>query len=132
MAFYAVYIEEAHPIDAWQDEDNIKAHIFMASAKNLNERCAAAGACVAKLGIKFPAIVDDPQNSTERAYTAWPDRLYVIDRDGNVAYKSEAGPFGFHPEDVAKTLLKLVSGPQPTPQPLTQGPGPVAGKGLQE
>jgi hypothetical protein len=31
--------------------------------------------CVAKLGIKFPAVVDRLDNSTERAYTAWPERL---------------------------------------------------------
>jgi Iodothyronine deiodinase len=115
VAFYVIYIEEAHPIDAWQDPDNIKAHIFLTSSKNLNERCAAAGTCVAKLGIKFPAVVDDPQNTTERAYTAWPDRLYVIDRAGRVAYKSQAGPYGFHPQDVAKTLERLAPSDQARP-----------------
>jgi hypothetical protein len=114
VAFYVVYIEEAHPIDAWQDEDNIKAHIFLASTKDINERCARAGTCLARLGIKFPAVVDDPQNSTERAYTAWPDRLYVIDRDGRVAYKSEAGPFGFNPQEVARTLQQLFPGGRTT------------------
>ena len=131
MAFYVVYIEEAHPIDAWQDEDNIKAHIFLASAKNLNERCAAAGTCLAKLGIKFPAIVDDSQNSTERAYTGWPDRLYVIDRDGKIAYKSEAGPFGFHPDDVASTLQKILSGSPKEAQPSAARTAPISGEGMQ-
>lgn len=62
-----------------------------------------------KLGIKIPALVDDMQDSTERAYTGWPDRLYVMDRTGRVAYKSKAGPFGFHPEDMAKVLQSVVS-----------------------
>jgi len=131
VAFYVVYIEEAHPIDAWQDEDNIKAHIFLASARNLNERCAAAGTCVAKLGVKFPAIVDDSQNSTERAYTAWPDRLYVIDRNGKIAYKSEAGPYGFRPANVAATLQKILSGSQEAVQPSAPRPSPISGKGMQ-
>jgi type I thyroxine 5'-deiodinase len=43
----------------------------------------------------------------ERAYTAWPDRLYVIDQAGAVAYKSAAGPFGFKPSDVQATLERI-------------------------
>lgn len=102
-----VYIEEAHALDAWQDDDNIKAHIFLHSTRTLSERCSVAGTCVTKLGIEFPAVVDDLANTTERAYTAWPDRLYVIDRDGRVAYKSKPGPFGFKPEEVSQTLERL-------------------------
>ena len=51
--------------------------------------------------------MDDPDNRVERAYTAWPDRLYVIDRDGRVAYKSAAGPFGFKPAAVEEALKRL-------------------------
>jgi hypothetical protein len=61
-----------------------------------------------KLGIKFPAVVDNFDNVTERAYTGWPDRLYVIDRDGLVSYKSGPGPFGFKPQGVAETLQRIV------------------------
>jgi hypothetical protein len=103
-----VYIEEAHPVDAWQDDDNIKAHIFLAQARTLDERCAVAGTCVTQLGLGIPALVDRIDNSTERAYTAWPDRLYVVDREGRIAYKSPAGPYGFHPERVGDTLRRIV------------------------
>ncbi len=107
-----VYIEEAHPVDAWQDEDNVRHRIFLHSTRTLSERCAAAGTCLSTLGIEFPAVVDDLANTTERSYTAWPDRLYVIDRRGLVAYKSKPGPFGFHPEEVARTLQRLLPAPQ--------------------
>lgn len=107
-----VYIEEAHPIDAWQDDDNVKAKIFLHSTRTLSERCAVAGSCLTKLGIEFPAVVDDLANSAERSYTAWPDRLYVIDRDGRVAYKSRPGPFGFKPEEVGRTLERLLPSSQ--------------------
>jgi len=73
-----------------------------------SERCTAASTCVSNLGIEFPAVVDDLADSTERAYIAWPDRLYVIDRDGLVAYKSKPGPYGFHPEEVARALPQLL------------------------
>jgi Iodothyronine deiodinase len=103
-----VYIEEAHPVDAWQDETNVRDRIFLHSTRTLNERCTAATTCISNLGIEFPAVVDDLANTTERAYTAWPDRLYVIDRDGLVAYKSMPGPYGFHPEEVARILQQLL------------------------
>jgi iodothyronine deiodinase-like protein len=107
-AFYIVYIQEAHPIDAWQVDDNLKDDVLVASAKTTDERYSAAGLCVKNLGIELPALIDEPDNRVERAYTAWPDRLYVVDRDGHIAYKSAAGPFGFKPAEVEATLKRIV------------------------
>lgn len=104
-----VYIEEAHPTDGWEMPSNFKDNILIASAKTIFERDEAAKTCVVKLGIHIPAVVDDMNDSTERAYTAWPDRLYVVNREGRVAYKSKAGPFGFEPSAMAKTLQSLGS-----------------------
>jgi type I thyroxine 5'-deiodinase len=69
---------------------------------------SVASACSTNLGIEFPALVDTIENTTEVAYTAWPDRLYVIDGDGRIAYKSEAGPFGFKTDQLSKALEQLV------------------------
>lgn len=110
VAFYIVYIEEAHPIDAWQLDDNLEDDVLVASTKTLDERASVAGVCVTKLGIEVPALVDGPDNAVERAYTGWPDRLYVIDRDGAIAHKSAAGPFGFKPADVEVVLKRLAPG----------------------
>lgn len=66
-----------------------------------------ANSCVRKLGIKFPALIDGFENTVEKAYTGWPDRLYLIDQNGKVAYKSKPGPFGFHPEELEKALEGL-------------------------
>jgi hypothetical protein len=103
-----VYIREAHTSDVWQDPDNLDDKIVFASPKNFDERGQMGQICVAKLGIKFPAVIDTFDNATERAYTGWPDRLYVIDQDGRVSYKSGPGPFGFHPQGVAEALQRLV------------------------
>jgi type I thyroxine 5'-deiodinase len=110
VAFYVVYIEEAHPIDAWQLDDNLEDDVLVASTKTLDERVDVAGVCMTKLGIEFPAVVDGPDNAVERAYTGWPDRLYVIDRGGAIAHKSAAGPFGFKPAEVAAVLKRLMPG----------------------
>jgi hypothetical protein len=103
-----VYITEAHPSDVWQMESNIKDKVVFASPRSQDERASVAGSCVRKLGIEIPAVLDEFGNSTESAYTAWPDRIYVIDAGGRVAYKSKPGPFGFKPDGLKAALAKLV------------------------
>ncbi len=87
---------------------NVKDNVLIASPRSFEERGDVAGACVRKLGIEFPALVDDFKDTTEIAYTGWPDRLYVIDREGRIAYKGAPGPYGFLPQEVGKTLQRLV------------------------
>jgi len=107
-----VYILEAHPSDLWQMESNIRDKVVLASPKNEDERADVAGACVRKLGIKFPAVLDEFGNSTERAYTGWPDRIYLINAHGLVVYKSRPGPFGFKPDELRVALQHAVGKPQ--------------------
>jgi type I thyroxine 5'-deiodinase len=102
-----VYITEAHPTDVWQTESNARDKVLFASPKNEEERAMIAGACVRKLGIKFPAVLDEFGNSTEQAYTGWPDRIYLIDASGHIAYKSKPGPFGFLPDQLAAALARV-------------------------
>lgn len=90
-------------------QSNIKDSVVFASPKNEEERASLAGMCVRKLGIEIPAVLDEFGNSTETAYTAWPDRLYLIDQQGKVAFKSKPGPFGFHPDDLAAALAKVTA-----------------------
>lgn len=103
-----MYITEAHPTDVWQMESNIKDNVLFATPRNEEERALVAGACVRKLGIKLPAVLDEFGNSTEQAYTGWPDRLYLIDRNGRVVYKSKPGPFGFKPEELKTAIASVV------------------------
>ncbi len=107
VAFYAVYILEAHPSDVWQMQSNVKDKVVFASPKNYEERTSVANSCVRKLGIKFPAVIDGFDNTVEKAYTGWPDRLYLIDPVGRVVYKSGPGPFGFHPDELEIALEKM-------------------------
>jgi hypothetical protein len=108
VGFLVVYITEAHPSDLWQSQNNFKDKVVFASPRNEDERASLAGTCVRKLGIEIPAVLDEFGNSTESAYTAWPDRLYVIDRSGKVAYKSRPGPFGFKPDELQAALHRVV------------------------
>ncbi len=85
-------------------QSNVRDGVLFRSPRDEAERESVAGACVRKLGIKFPALIDGFDNRAEIAYTGWPDRLYLIARDGRVVYKSKPGPFGFHPEELAGAI----------------------------
>jgi hypothetical protein len=102
-----VYILEAHPSDVWQTGSNLKDKIVFTSPRDSEERSQVAGTCVRKLGIKFPAVIDGFDNPTEKVYTGWPDRIYLIDRQNRVAYKSKPGPFGFKPAELEQALKKI-------------------------
>jgi hypothetical protein len=65
-----------------------------------------ADLCMTRLGIQLPAVVDDFDDSTDTAYSGWPERLYLIDREGRIAYKSKPGPFGFKPADLEAALVR--------------------------
>jgi len=90
-------------------ESNIKQHVVFTSPKNIEERTEVAGACVRNLHLQIPALLDGFDNPTERAYTGWPDRLYIIDRSGKVAFKSQPGPFGFSPMKMNEALRKQLA-----------------------
>jgi type I thyroxine 5'-deiodinase len=98
-------------------ESNVKDKVVFASPKTEEERAFVAGTCVRKLGIEFPAVLDEFGDSTERAYTGWPDRLYLIDSQGHIAYKSPPGPFGFKPEQLERALSRTL----PTEKTQRQG-----------
>lgn len=108
MAFYIVYIQEAHATDGWQLPVNEKQNVLFADPKSSEERASVATACVRNLKIDLPALLDDASNSTERAYTGWPDRLYLIDKRGRVVFKTKPGPFGFKVEGLASELKALL------------------------
>jgi hypothetical protein len=108
VAFYAVYIQEAHPSDIWQMSSNVRDGVIFATPRTEGERVQIAESCVRRLGIRFPALLDGMDNSVERRYTGWPDRLMLIDIDGRLVFKTEPGPFGFEPSKLEAALLRLM------------------------
>jgi hypothetical protein len=89
-------------------DDNVEQKVLFRNPVSTEERASVAGVCFTKLGVKLPALIDDVNNTAERAYTGWPDRLYVVDRGGRIAYKSLPGPFGFKPKELEKALVKTL------------------------
>lgn len=103
--FYAVYIKEAHPTDGWRSGGNDRVGINILQAKTFEDRVDAAAQCCGALHMSMPLLIDDIDDRVGEAYSGFPDRLYVIDANGKVAFKSGRGPFGFIPREMEQALL---------------------------
>lgn len=103
-----MYIQEAHPVDLWQVSSNVKDGVLLDSPQTAEERAGDAEMCVVRLAIKLPSLVDGIDNRVERAYTGWPDRLYLIGTDGRIQYKSAPGPYGFSTNDLEASLKRVL------------------------
>lgn len=104
VAFLVVYIREAHPEDGWVLLANREDGIALADPATQAERAAAAGACVARLRTELPVLLDGTDDAVALAYGGWPDRLYLVGRDGRVAFQGDVGPDGFRPAELAQAI----------------------------
>ena len=107
-AFFVVYIREAHPSDGWQVPSNTSEGVVFEQPTTFENRTEIAEACRLGLDISIPMLIDDMANTAEEGYSASPDRLYVVTRDGTIGYKGEMGPQGFDPREMELTLKKIL------------------------
>lgn len=110
VEFLVVYIQEAHPTDGWQLDINVQEHVEFAQPATLEERQHVAESCALHLDLSIPTVVDDMENSTDVAYSALPDRLYLIGTDGKIVYRSGPGPMGFKPDELEAAIAGYVDG----------------------
>lgn len=95
VEFFVVYVQEAHPTDGWQTDSNIEEGVLFRQHRSYAERESAAQSCSIDLHIGLPVIVEEMDNAIDEAYGAAPERLYLVDVDGRVAYHGGAGPHFF-------------------------------------
>jgi iodothyronine deiodinase-like protein len=98
-------VREAHPTDEWQMKSNVKDDVCYAQPKNLEQRVAIANDFIKRYKYPVPFGIDDMTNAAEGAYSAWPERLYVIDEHGRISYKGGNGPFKYDPKEVRAWLV---------------------------
>ena len=72
-----------------------------------DERAAVAMRCCESLKVTMPLVVDTMDDRVGHAYSGMPDRLYIIDSAGKVAYQGGRGPFGYFPAEMEQCLLML-------------------------
>ncbi|MBI1983404.1 MAG: hypothetical protein HY525_02030 [Betaproteobacteria bacterium] len=98
VQFYCVYIQEAHPTDGRQAAQNLVDSVLYEQPKSIEEREALAQVCVLRLNTKMPMLLDNMSNEVEQLYAALPDRLYILDENGVVIFRTLVGQRGFDVE----------------------------------
>jgi len=109
--FLTVYIAEAHPEDEWQTDSNREEKFVFKQPQTFDQRKELAKILVDRLKYRMPLAIDSMDNRTDKAYAAWPERIYILGEGGKVLYKGGPGPFGFHPDEAEKALAGLVRPP---------------------
>ena len=107
VEFFVVYVQEAHPTDGWQVESNVDENILFRQHQSYGEREEAAQSCAIGLHISVPTLVEEIDNAIDEAYGAAPERLYLIGKDGRVAYHGGAGPHFFDLDELDDALQRL-------------------------
>ena len=85
-------------------KSNVKDDVCYAQPKTLEQRVYIANDFIKRYKYPVPFGIDDMSNAAEGAYAAWPERLYVIDEHGHIAYRGGNGPFKYNPKEVRSWL----------------------------
>ena len=70
------------------------------------ERTAVAGTCAIHMRMRMTVLLDGPDDRVARLYGGWPDRLYLVGRDGRIAFQGGEGPAGFEPARLAEAIAR--------------------------
>jgi hypothetical protein len=81
-----------------------KDDVCYAQPKTLEQRLAIANDFTKRFKFPLPFGIDDMSNAADSAYSAWPERLYIIDESGRIAYRGGMGPFNYNPAEVREWL----------------------------
>jgi Iodothyronine deiodinase len=126
--FLTVYVREAHPTDEWQMKSNLKDDVCYAQPKTLEQRVAIANDFVKRFQYPLPFGIDTMNNAANDAYAAWPERLYIVDESGHIAYRGGMGPFHYHPGEVRDWLAaRFGAVPHPSAAPAATPAAPAPG-----
>lgn len=124
--FLTVYVREAHPTDEWQMKSNVTEDVCYAQPKTLAQRVAIANDFIKRYKYPIAFGIDDVTNAADHAYSAWPERLYIIDERGRIAYRGGMGPFHYYPDEVRAWLAQRfgavkheAGAPAPSSSPTT-------------
>ncbi len=88
---------------------NIKEKIVFNDPTTIEERRKAAKDFAKMFKVTLPILVDSMDDKLEGIFAAWPDRIYLLDHDGKVAYKGKPGPRGFKVDEAEAALKKLLN-----------------------
>lgn len=94
-------------------ESNLEEAVLFSQPTTYEERVEVAQSCTLGLDIAMPTLVDDMDDTVNAAYAASPDRLYLVDAEGTVAFKSGPGPMGFKPDEFEEAIRTCLDDREP-------------------
>jgi len=68
-----------------------KDDVCYAQPKTLEQRVIIANDFIKRFKFPLPFGIDDMGNAADNAYSAWPERIYIIDEGGHIAYRGGMG-----------------------------------------
>jgi hypothetical protein len=90
---------------------NVEAGIVFEQPKTFSDRQSVAAQCCESMQLTMPCVVDEIENNVDQVYAGWPERMFVVDAAGRIAYAGKQGPWGFKPAEVERWLKKNVGAP---------------------
>ena len=102
--FWWIYIQEAHGTDGRRPSRTVK----IANHKTIEDRKKAAEGCAAASKLKVPVLLDDMKDSVAKAYSAMPERFFILNPNGKVSYAGGRGPRGVDLDALEKSLKGLL------------------------
>lgn len=106
VQFIVVYIREAHPLDGW----DLGSENRLRDPQTIEERRQVAGQCEAAMQYGIRTYVDEMDDAVMTTYAAWPERLYLVDTQGRIAYAGGLGPWGFKPGELKEAIDETLEG----------------------
>jgi hypothetical protein len=90
-------------------KDNEEEGVLFTQHESMKERIEVGQACMIKLALEPPALVDEMDDAVSKAYAAMPERLYLVGKDGRVVYKGGMGPMFFRPAEWEQSIRDYLS-----------------------
>lgn len=92
-------------------DSNVEEKVEYAQPRTAEARQQVANACLLGLRLTIPALLDTMDNAADIAFNGWPERLYVLSREGRIVYQGGKGPYGFHIEELEAFLRDTLPAP---------------------
>jgi iodothyronine deiodinase-like protein len=97
-------------------KSNVDQNVCYAQPHTTEQRVAIANDFIQRFHFPVPFSVDDMHDIADHEYSAWPERIYIIDEQGKIVYRGGIGPFNYHPAEARAWLEKRFP---VTPRPTT-------------
>jgi hypothetical protein len=101
-------------------KSNVTEDVCYAQPRTLAQRIAIGNDFIKRFRFPLSFAVDDMDNAADLAYAAWPERIYIVNEDGTIAYRGGMGPFNYNPDEARAWLEKRFGAPNPAAAPPGQ------------